>query len=306
MKQLTFIKKGKLEWHEVSEPKIENPTDAIVRPFIAARCDLDAGFLHHDIYGKYRIGKLLGLTDEKVPEFTRPDVLKGPFPMGHECVAEIVELGKELTGFRKGQKVVIPFQVSCGTCPVCSSGLTSQCETYGAFDMYSGIGKHKIRGGMISDLFLVPNAQHMLIPIPEGMNWIDLGSASDNLPDAWSRVAPELINKPGKKVLVIGGATKSVSLYAVAFAMKMKTEQVDFMDTSKERLLIAQKMGANTFRPGSKDLDNRYDLIVNGTNTSNSIRNCIAWLRPGGVCQCSNIFLLKELRFLSFKCMLRI
>lgn len=108
-------------------------------------------------------------------------------------------LGKDLKNFTIGQKVVIPFQISCGECPVCSTGLTSQCEVTGSFEMYSGIGKHVSNGGTMSDLLKVPYAQKMLIPIPDGLNLEGLASASDNLPDAWSRVAPHLLNERRKK-----------------------------------------------------------------------------------------------------------
>ena len=293
MKQLTYIKKKRLVWEEVPEPKIEE-NDALVRPFIVARCDLDAAFLFRDIYKFVSIGKFLGQLDEKVGTIVRPNLFKGPFPFGHECIAEIVDLGSRVKNFRIGQKVVVPFQISCGECPICSSGLTSQCEKTGSFNMYSGIGKHVSNGGTMSELLKVPYANSMLIPIPEDLNLEGLGSASDNLPDAWSRVAPHLLNKPNKRTLIIGGSAKSVGLYAAAFAVKMDCKQVDYVDTSEERIKIADKLGANGLNKKFEEHDEQYDLIVNASSATKAIRYGMYHLKPGGVLSSAMIFLNKK------------
>lgn len=215
--------------------------------------------------------------------------------MGHECIAEVMETGEDVRGFSRGDKVVIPFQVSCGTCPVCSSGLTSQCETYGQFDFYSGIGKHTIRGGMLSEVVLVPNAQHMLIPAPPSLDPLNIASASDNLPDAWSRVAPELLDKPGKDVLVIGGSTRSIALYCVAFAVAMETARVDYLDRNPERRKIASSLGGNVISSDLANVDRQYDLVVNGTNHPSAVAKSIRCLKPGGVCTSMNIHFNKSI-----------
>lgn len=290
MKQLTFIKTKTLKWEDVPEPKIELDTDALVRPFLVARCDLDAAFLNNNIFRKYNIGKLFGLVDKTATEFTRNDIFKGPFPFGHECIAEIVELGKDVKHFKVGQKVIIPFQISCGVCPICDSGLTSQCEVSGSFNMYSGIGKHLSNGGTMSDILKVPYANKMLIPIPNGMNLEGLASASDNLPDAWSRVAPYLLNHPNKKVLILGGSAKSIGLYATAFAVRMTNKQVDYLDLSSERIEIANKLGANGIQKDILLHSGNYDLIVNCTNSTKAIKLAIKWLNPGGVLTSANIY----------------
>ncbi|MEO0528303.1 MAG: alcohol dehydrogenase catalytic domain-containing protein [Bacteroidota bacterium] len=294
MKQLQYIRTGHLAWKNVPEPKINTANEALVRPFLVARCDLDAAFLQNNIFRRYTIGKLLGLVDPTIPTYTRKDILKGPFPFGHECIAEIVELGSDVRNFRVGQKVIIPFQISCGACPVCTSGLTSQCEVTGSFNMFSGIGKHVTNGGTMSDLLKISHANAMLIPIPDGMDLIGLASASDNLPDAWSRVAPYLLGRPGKKVLILGGGTKSIGLYAAAFAAKMDTEQVDYVDLSEERIQIAGKLGVNGIQQDYRSIHDKYDLIVNGTNSQTAIKKGIKLLNPGGVLSSSNIYFNKK------------
>lgn len=301
MKQLTYIKSKKLIWEEVVEPKIILDTDALVRPFIVARCDLDAAFLFRDAYKYVNAGKFLGLLDNKIEELVRPNLFKGPFPFGHECIAEVVALGKHVNNFRIGQKVIIPFQLSCGACPICSSGLTSQCENTGSFNMYSGIGKHVSNGGTMSEILHVPYANKMLIPIPDNLNLEGLGSASDNLPDAWSRVAPFLINQPNKRVLILGGTAKSVGLYAAGFAAKMDTKQVDYIDTSEERIQIANKLGVNGIKKRFQDHSEEYDLIVNASSSTKAIDYGIKHLRSGGVLSSAMIYLNKKINVPYFR-----
>lgn len=71
MQQLTYIKTNHLKWEEVTEPTITAGNEALVRPFLVARCDLDAAFLRNDIFKRYSIGKMLGMVDKTVPDFTR-------------------------------------------------------------------------------------------------------------------------------------------------------------------------------------------------------------------------------------------
>ena len=115
MRQLTFIGKHQLEWQEVPDPKLEDASDAIVRPIAVATCDLDAGML-----------------GGRVP-------VVGPFPFGHECVAEVIETGDDIRGFVRSERVVVPFQLSCGTCETCSRGHTGNCRSVPAGASY-GLG----------------------------------------------------------------------------------------------------------------------------------------------------------------------
>ncbi len=105
MQELTFIRRGKLEWRDVPEPELKGGMDALVRPTVAARCDLD-------------FFTMIGM----VP-------FSGPFPIGHEIVGEITALGDSVRGFKVGQKVALPCNISCGTCGRCSVPVTAFCET---------------------------------------------------------------------------------------------------------------------------------------------------------------------------------
>ena len=95
-------------------------------------------------------------------------------------------------------------------------------------------------GGAVSDQLLVPFADAMLVPVPMGLEPISIASASDNIPDGYRTVAPHLRRWPGAPVLIVGGAARSIGLYAAGVAVAMGSSQVDYMDHDRERLKIAE------------------------------------------------------------------
>src|SRR5262245_22890736 len=103
MQQLACVEAGKVEWREVPAPRLEGDGEALIRPLAVARCDIDRP-----------------LASGLFP-------LRGPYALGHECVAEIAALGDGVKGLRVGQRVVPSFQVSCGRCAKCRAGLTAIC-----------------------------------------------------------------------------------------------------------------------------------------------------------------------------------
>jgi alcohol dehydrogenase len=103
MQELTFITAGEVEWREVAAPTLQRPGEVIVRPIAVATCDLDAAIIRGWI------------------------PLPGPFPLGHEFVAEVTDVGDGVAGIEPGQRFVVPFQISCGSCGHCHAGLTANC-----------------------------------------------------------------------------------------------------------------------------------------------------------------------------------
>lgn len=94
--------------------------------------------------------------------------------------------------FRRAERVVVPFQISCGQCGPCLAGHTSNCVTVPRASTY-GFGPQVQRyGGVSADVVLVPFADHMLVPVPEGLSPVAVASVSDSIPDAWRAVAPGL------------------------------------------------------------------------------------------------------------------
>jgi threonine dehydrogenase-like Zn-dependent dehydrogenase len=295
VQQLYYLKKRRLEWREVPDPTLRFTTDAIVRPLAAARCDLDNAFLLHDLAAPSRLASALHLLDPLVKSSMGVPPFEGPFPYGHECVGEIVGLGSEVKGFTVGQRVIVPFQVSCGHCGTCRINLTAHCETDRATPIRAyGFGKQTGDfGGMVVDRFRVPNATHMLVKVPDGVATESVASASDNIADGWRTVAGPLRSRPGAAVLVVGGRAKSVSLYAVASAVALGSERVDYLDTSYERLNIAERLGAHPIkldksfkRMQESELLNKggYPVVVDGSGASGALPFAIRALAPGGIC----------------------
>src|SRR5882724_5176574 len=143
MRQLTLTEDKQLEWWDVPAPRLQDPRDAIVRPLAVSACDLDTPMAR-------------GLAP-----------LPGPIALGHEFVAEVVEADG---GVNVGDIVSVPFQISCGTCARCRAGLTSDCESVPGTAMFGFGPLGGDWGGALSDLVRVPYADHMLVPLPEGID----------------------------------------------------------------------------------------------------------------------------------------
>ena len=209
MQQLTFRGPGRLEWEDVPAPELSGAGDALVRPIAVATCDLDTQVI-------------LG----RAP-------CPGPFAFGHEFVADVLDVAPDVTVARPGDRVIVPFQISCGVCERCRRGLTGSCTTAGAgaaFGM-APIARQEW-GGAFSDVVRVPYADAMLVPLPAGLDPAAVASVSDNVPDGWRAVAEPFRERPGSPVLVVGGAG-DVALYAVAVATALGSERVTYVDTNR-------------------------------------------------------------------------
>ena len=293
MNQLTYVKKGLLQWREVASPSLETPEDVLVRPFVASRCDGDSIFLFHDLSRALRAGAAIHVIDPMICALGQ-NPFEGPFPYGHECIAEVIACGENVTKLAVGQHVIVPWAVSCGSCATCRRGFTSKCERRASTVSGYGFGKPTGGfGGMVSDLLRVPFADHMLVPVPAGIDPIAIASASDNIPDAWRTVGPYLAAWPEAPVLVVGGRAKSVGLYAVAIAIALRASRVDYLDSDPGRLAIAASLGANAvaitkkepwFRRGEPICKGGYPITVDASNSRSALRYAVRALAPGGVC----------------------
>ena len=258
MEQLTFIKPGHFEWHDVHMPQVETSTDAIVRPLAVARCDLD-----------------LYIATGLVP-------FPGPFAFGHEMVGEVIDAGDQ-AGVVPGQKVVVPFQISCGQCVSCKRGLTGSCSSVPPYSAF-GLGGGRVEyGGALSSALRVPYADFMLVPLPEGIDPVVAASAADNIPDGWRAVAPQLKQYPGASVLVVGGLAQSVGLYAAGAAVALGAARVLYLDDSAANRDRAVAMGAEVAPLALNDgrePGEQFEIVVEAAGTSAAIafaiRSCAA------------------------------
>jgi alcohol dehydrogenase len=262
MQALYFLKPGQFEWREVAMPRLAADTDAIVRPLAVARCDLD-----------------LYIATGVVP-------LAGPFAFGHETVAEVIEAGPA-AGVVPGQRVVVPFQLSCGRCDACRRGFTGSCDAYPPLANYGLGGAPRTDfGGALSGAMHVRFADHMLVPLPDGLDPVTVASASDNIADGWRAVGPQLAARPGASVLVIGGLAQSVGLYAAGCAVAAGAGRVLYLDDDAGRRARAATLGAET-EPLALGEGRRarelFDIVVEATGTAEALAFAIRSAGRNGV-----------------------
>ncbi len=221
MRQLTYVRKGVLEWWDVPPPQLNTAVSAIVQPLAVARCDLDAAIAR----GGYRTA--------------------GPFALGHEMTAVVVDVGDAVGRFQPGDRVIVPFQISCGACRNCLRGWTNSCLKEAPCAAY-GLGTHPRDeyGGAFSDRVRVPYADHMLIPLPDTLTAVAAAGLGDNVADGYRTVAAGLAAYPGEPVLIAGGLAQSVGLYAVMAAVRLGSSRVVYVDFDQRRLEIAAALGA--------------------------------------------------------------
>jgi alcohol dehydrogenase len=265
MRQLEFIEKGKLEWRDAPDPKLEGDREAIVRPVALATCDIDVAFVQ-------------GLAP-----------VAGSFNFGHECVAEVTHVGDSVDSVRPGDLVSVPFQISCGECAACRDGRTGNCETVPRLSMYGLPVGPQSYGGFASDAVNVPYADAMLVPIPDGVDPTVVASLSDNIPDAWRTVAPPLEEHPGAPVLIAMGAG-SIALYAVAIAHGLGAERVDVVGGRKRDRDLAEKLGANLLDEEFPERAGFYPITVDASADPAGIACVLRSTDADGICTSIGIY----------------
>jgi threonine dehydrogenase-like Zn-dependent dehydrogenase len=226
MRALTWQAKGKVEVQEVPDPRIEAPTDAIVRVMSTAICGSD-----------------LHLYNVLAPYLKPGDVL------GHEFMGIVEEVGPDARNLSVGDRVVVPFNISCGQCWMCQHGLQSQCETTQVKDQGKGaalFGYTSLYGavpGGQAEYVRVPQAQYGPLKVPEDGADERYLYLSDILPTGWQAVKYADV-APGSTLAVIGlGPVGQMSCRA---AFQMGAERVIGVDLLPERLDLARRFGVET------------------------------------------------------------
>ena len=265
MRALMFRGPMAIAWEEVETPQLMEPRDALVRPIAVARCDLDPAIA-------------LGLYP-----------MPAPFVMGHEMVGEVVAVGEAISNVRLGDKVIVPFQLSCMTCAPCLRGHTNACVNVPSGTAF-GLGPHGgvDLGGALAELVRVPWADVMLIPLPEGMDPVVAAGIPDNVSDGYRCVAAPLAERPGAPVLVVGGLAPSVGLYAVMAALALGAERVVYVDDDAARLELAAAAGAEVVNAkdqwDSLKLAERFPIVVDANVLDPGRNFALRSVEPCGVC----------------------
>ncbi len=223
MKALTWQGKRDVRVESVPDPVIQEPTDAIVRITSTAICGSD---LHlYEVLGAY---------------LDPGDVL------GHEPMGIVEEVGSEVTHIAPGDRVVVPFNISCGSCWMCSRGLYAQCETTQVRDQGKGAALFgftslygSVPGGQ-AEYLRVPQAHFGPVKVPHEHSDQRFVYLSDILPTAWQAVQYADV-PPGGTLAVLG--LGPVGQFAARIGLHLGAERVIGVDLVTERLALAEARG---------------------------------------------------------------
>jgi alcohol dehydrogenase len=144
-------------------------------------------------------------------------------------------------------------------------------------------------GGFLSDVVRVPYADHMLVPVPGGVDPAAAASVSDNVSDAWRTVGPPLAERPGSPVLVVGGAG-SIGVYAAGIAVALGSPKVDYIDRDSEPLARAERLGANATEAEYEGRRGPYPITVDSSADPAGLALAMRSTEPDGVCTSTGIY----------------
>jgi threonine dehydrogenase-like Zn-dependent dehydrogenase len=236
MKALTWHGKSDVRCESVPDPKIQDGRDAIIKVTACAICGSD-----------------LHLFDGIMPTMEKGDVL------GHETMGEVVEVGKDNTRLKVGERVVVPFTIACGECFFCKNGFYSGCERsnpnakqaeklwghspaglFGYSHMLGGFA-----GGQ-AEYMRVPYADVGPYKIPEGLTDEQVLFLSDIFPTGY--MAADFSNLKGGETVAVWGCGP-VGQFAIKSALLLGAERVIAIDTVPERLArLSRKPPPTTIR----------------------------------------------------------
>jgi threonine dehydrogenase-like Zn-dependent dehydrogenase len=225
VRALTWQGKKNVSVETVPDPKIVEADDIIIQVTTTGLCGSD-----------------LHLYDPLGPFLHPGDIL------GHEPMGRVVEKGSGVTELALGDRVVIPFQIACGSCFMCARGLQTQCETtqvreygmgaalFGYTDLYGAVP------GAQAELLRVPHANYGPIKVDEGLNDERFVYLSDVAPTAWQGVEYSGV-QPGETLLIVGLGPIGEMAARIALLRDVRVIGVDLVP---ERLARSASLGVET------------------------------------------------------------
>jgi len=251
MKALCWHGKGDIRCDTVPDPRIEHSRDAIIKVTACAICGSD-----------------LHLYDGIMPGMKSGDVL------GHETMGEVMELGAEVTNLKVGDRVVVPFTISCGQCFFCKKGLFSGCErsnpnhkmaeTMWGHSPAGLYGYSHFLGGYAggqAEYLRVPYADFGPIKVPDSLSDEQVLFLSDIFPTGY--MAAELCDiQPGDTIAIWGCGP--VGQFAIRSALLLGAGRVIAIDTVPERLALARAGGAETLDFMQDTIYDRLQQMTSG------------------------------------------
>jgi alcohol dehydrogenase len=271
MRVLSAAPGAKLRWREAPAPKAPGPDAAVVHPVAIATCDIDCPLV-------------MGATP-----------LALPLHLGHECVAEVVSVGTRVRTVKVGDRVIVPFQISCGACAHCCAGRTGNCLAVPPLSAY-GMGFVTGHfGGAFSDQLAVPYADAMLVALPDGVDPAAAANVSDNLCDAYRHIGPHLPalleDNPDAEVLILACLsrtptfTPAVPLYTGQIALALGARNVTLVDSRAHVRELAEQLGMNALRP--RKLRRRAVAPLVAHVSADPVAVALDHTAPDGVCTSS-------------------
>ena len=266
MKALIYKGPGKMTWDQAPDPKIEQPTDVVVKMAATTICGTDLHILKGDV----------------------PEVEPGRI-LGHEGIGVITEVGTGVTQLEVGDRVILSCVSSCGRCSYCHQGLYSHC-----LDPEGRAGIGWIFGYMIdgtqAEYVRVPFAENSVYKVPDGMTDAEGILLSDILPTGFEIGVRYGHVKPGDVVAVIGSGP--VGLSAVMTARLYGPSKVIAIDLDGARLERAGDFGAtDTVNSGDEDWKDQVmsltdglgvDVAIEAVGLPGTFTMATEIVRPGG------------------------
>ncbi|KAJ9202511.1 hypothetical protein DTO164E3_2951 [Paecilomyces variotii] len=265
MKAVVFHGPKKVALEERPVPKIQDPTDIIVKVSYSALCGSE---LH--VYRGHQ---------KSAPGFI----------MGHEFTGEVVEAGSAVKTVKKGDRIVTPFTVSCGECYYCKHGFSSRCEKCLLF------GCPLLDGGQ-AEYARIPLADGTVMKAPEGIDEKALVLMADIFPTGYFAVAnafKEFKREEVADLTVVLIGCGPVGLCALINAIEYKPKHLLAVDSVPSRLDLAKSLGAEpwNFQTDRSGLDKRVkeltdgrgaDVVIEVVGLSPALRTAFDLLRPWG------------------------
>jgi len=262
MKALVYHGPGQKDWESKPDPKIERPTDAIVRIDTTTICGTDLHILKGDV----------------------PTVTEGR-TLGHEAVGTVVETGNGVENFRSGDRVLVSCISACGRCSYCRQAMYGQCVSGGGW-----ILGHLI-DGVQAELARIPFADNSLYPVPEGLSDEQVLFIADIVPTGFEVGVLNGNVRPGDVVVVVGAGP--VGLAAMMTARFLGPSKVVAVDIADSRLESARStFGADvTINNASDDAVEVVkgltdglgaDVAIEAVGVPETFELCTELVRPGG------------------------
>ena len=268
MKALCWHGKNDIRCDNVPDPKIEDARDVIVKVTACAICGSD-----------------LHLMDGMMPSMKSGDIL------GHEFMGEVVEVGQGFTKFKKGDKIIVPFNINCGECRQCRMGNFACCQRSNrngkmAAEMFgypiAGLfGYSHLLGGYSggqAEYVRVPMADVAPMKVPEGMTDEEVLFLTDIFPTGY--MGAEHAEIKGGDIVAIWGAGP-VGLFAIQSAKVMGAERIIAIETVPERIAMAKQAGATDIIDFvNEDVYERIKEISKGEG-ADSVIDCVGMEASG-------------------------